>query len=88
MSRPSCDEYDARSKRQTLNEKMSNTTDNVIDDAACDQLLEWFRLPVPLELKANLRARVLLRRINRISSGPLERAPDRAMACGSPTGHG
>jgi hypothetical protein len=60
---------------------MSNTTDNTIDEAACDQLLEWFRLPVPLELKANLRRRVLGRRINRISSERLETSPDRPTLC-------
>jgi hypothetical protein len=60
---------------------MSNTTDNTIDEAACDQLLEWFRLPVPLELKASLRWRVLGRRINTISSERLDTASDRATLC-------
>jgi hypothetical protein len=60
---------------------MSNTTDNTIDEAACDQLLEWFRLPVPLELKASLRCRVLGRQINSISSKGLQTAPDRAKPC-------
>jgi hypothetical protein len=62
---------------------MSNTTDNTIDEAACDQLLDWSRLPVPLELKASLCARVVGRWINKISGGREETASDQATACGT-----
>jgi hypothetical protein len=54
-------------------------TDNAIDDASCDQLMEWSRLPVPLELKDRLRVRVAGRWLDQISGELVETAPDLAM---------
>jgi hypothetical protein len=51
---------------------LSNTTENMIDEVACGQLLDWSRLSVPLEVKASLCARVLGRRINNISGRRVE----------------
>ena len=59
---------------------MSNTTDNTIDEAACDQLLDWSRLPVPLELKASLCARVVDRQVTKISDERVETAREQVLA--------
>jgi hypothetical protein len=59
---------------------MSKMTDNAIDEAACDQLLEWFRLPVPLELKASLCARVVDRQATKISDERVDTAGDQLLA--------
>jgi hypothetical protein len=59
---------------------MSNNTDNTIDEAACNQLLEWFRLPVPPELKASLCARVVDRQVTKISDERVETAREQVLA--------
>ena len=54
-------------------------TDNAIDDASCDQLMEWSRLPVPLDIKDHLRVRIVGRWLDQISGELVETDPDLAM---------
>jgi hypothetical protein len=59
---------------------MSRATDNEIEEAACNQLREWSRLPVPMELKTSLRIHIAHRSIRKISSKCMEPGPDQDRA--------